>query len=183
MATHSSTLAWKIPWTKKPGRLQSMRSQSWTRLSDFTFIFNHYPTAHLPFTTTFLGRILYSFHFLFSNKFSSHNILALVPTTPLNRLQLKLAIPSMVQIPRESSHSLSNSVEFNTILCQLFPHLIPHTYTYLPVLSISPLELCVRLFLVFYIFSLHGSSTLTLMDNYSIHQRWKTLLEASCGLS
>ena len=27
MATHSSTLAWKIPWTKEPGRLQSMRSQ------------------------------------------------------------------------------------------------------------------------------------------------------------
>ena len=26
MATHSSTLAWKIPWTKEPGRLQSMGS-------------------------------------------------------------------------------------------------------------------------------------------------------------
>ena len=27
MATHSATLAWKIPWTEEPGRLQSMRSQ------------------------------------------------------------------------------------------------------------------------------------------------------------
>ena len=27
MATHSSTLVWKIPWTEKPGRLQSMGSQ------------------------------------------------------------------------------------------------------------------------------------------------------------
>ena len=26
-ATHSSTLAWKIPWTEEPGRLQFMRSQ------------------------------------------------------------------------------------------------------------------------------------------------------------
>ena len=26
MATHSSTLAWKIPWTEEPGRLQSMES-------------------------------------------------------------------------------------------------------------------------------------------------------------
>ena len=26
MATHSSTLAWKIPWTEDPGRLQSMGS-------------------------------------------------------------------------------------------------------------------------------------------------------------
>ena len=28
MATHSSTLAWKIPWTEDPGRLQSRGSQS-----------------------------------------------------------------------------------------------------------------------------------------------------------
>ena len=27
MATHSSTIAWKIPWTEEPGRLQSMRLQ------------------------------------------------------------------------------------------------------------------------------------------------------------
>ena len=27
MATHSSTLAWKIPWTEEPGGLQSMGSQ------------------------------------------------------------------------------------------------------------------------------------------------------------
>ena len=36
MATHSSTLAWKIPWTKEPGRLQSMG----LRMSDFTFTFH-----------------------------------------------------------------------------------------------------------------------------------------------
>ena len=27
MATHSSTLAWKVPWTEEPGGLQSMGSQ------------------------------------------------------------------------------------------------------------------------------------------------------------
>ena len=27
MATHSRALAWKIPWTEEPGRLQSMGSQ------------------------------------------------------------------------------------------------------------------------------------------------------------
>ena len=36
MAIHSSTIAWKIPWTEEPGRLQSMGSQSRTRLNDFT---------------------------------------------------------------------------------------------------------------------------------------------------
>ena len=44
MATHSSILAWKIPWTEEPGRLQSMGSQrvghdwvtelNWTELND-----------------------------------------------------------------------------------------------------------------------------------------------------
>ena len=43
MAPHSSTLAWKIPWTEEPGRLQSMRSlrvgHDWTTsLSLFTFM-------------------------------------------------------------------------------------------------------------------------------------------------
>ena len=35
MAIHSSTLAWKIPWTEEPGRLQSQ-----TQLSDFTLTFH-----------------------------------------------------------------------------------------------------------------------------------------------
>ena len=39
MATHSSILAWKIPWMEEPGRLQSTGSQSWTRLSDFTSLY------------------------------------------------------------------------------------------------------------------------------------------------
>ena len=35
MATHSSLLAWEIPWTEEPGRLQSMESlKSQTQLSD-----------------------------------------------------------------------------------------------------------------------------------------------------
>ena len=43
MATHSSTLAWQIPWTEEPGRLQSMGllgvGQNWaTSLSLFTFM-------------------------------------------------------------------------------------------------------------------------------------------------
>ena len=36
LATHSSILAWRIPWTEEPGRLQSMRvTNSQIRLSDF----------------------------------------------------------------------------------------------------------------------------------------------------
>ena len=55
MATHSSILAWKIPWTKEPGGLQSMENpmdggawwaavhgvaKSQTRLSGFPFTFH-----------------------------------------------------------------------------------------------------------------------------------------------
>ena len=32
MATYSSTLAWRIPWTEEPSGLQTMGSQSWTQL-------------------------------------------------------------------------------------------------------------------------------------------------------
>ena len=41
MATHSSTLAWKIPWMEEPGRLQSLGvARCQTQLSDFTFTFH-----------------------------------------------------------------------------------------------------------------------------------------------
>ena len=39
MATHSSIVAWKIPWMEDPGGLQSMEWQSRTRLGDFTLTF------------------------------------------------------------------------------------------------------------------------------------------------
>ena len=41
MALHSSTLAWKIPWTEEPGRLQSMGSWRVGHDSNFTFTFTY----------------------------------------------------------------------------------------------------------------------------------------------
>ena len=35
MATHSSTLAWRIPWTEEPGGLLSVGPQSQTQVSDY----------------------------------------------------------------------------------------------------------------------------------------------------
>ena len=43
MVTHSSVLAWKIPWTEEPSGLHSMESQEsgdHKRLSDYTFTFS-----------------------------------------------------------------------------------------------------------------------------------------------
>ena len=54
METHSSTLAWKIPWTEEPGRLQSMGSRRVGHvLSDFTFTFMHWRRKWQP-TPVFL---------------------------------------------------------------------------------------------------------------------------------
>ena len=50
MAAHSSTLAWKIPWTEEPDRLQPMGLLSQTRLSDFTFTF-HFHTLEKEMAT------------------------------------------------------------------------------------------------------------------------------------
>ena len=60
MAPHSSTLAWKIPWTEEPGRLQSMGSQRVghncaTSLSFSLFIFMHWRRKWQP-TPVFLPR-------------------------------------------------------------------------------------------------------------------------------
>ena len=42
MATHSSILAWRIPWMKEPGRLQSMGLQKvgHNRTTSLSFLFN-----------------------------------------------------------------------------------------------------------------------------------------------
>ena len=42
MATHSSILAWRIPWREEPGGLQFMGSQRVKQLSDFTFTFSQH---------------------------------------------------------------------------------------------------------------------------------------------
>ena len=41
MATHFSSLAWKIPWMEEPGRLQSMGSQSPDTTERLHFHFQH----------------------------------------------------------------------------------------------------------------------------------------------
>ena len=53
MAPHSSTLAWKIPWTEEPGWLQCMGSLRATSLSLFTFM--HWTRKWQP-TPVFLPR-------------------------------------------------------------------------------------------------------------------------------
>ena len=62
MATHSSTLAWKIPWMEEPGRLQSMGSQTvgrdWTTSQQFC---SGFVACFLPFQPTL--SLLHLHHF------------------------------------------------------------------------------------------------------------------------
>ena len=50
MATHSSILAWRIPWTKEPGRLQSVGSQrvghNWSNWAQTLFAFQSGSISH-----------------------------------------------------------------------------------------------------------------------------------------
>ena len=53
MAPHSSTLAWKIPWMEKPGRLPVHGvAKNRTRLSDFIFTF-HFHASEKEMATHF----------------------------------------------------------------------------------------------------------------------------------
>ena len=49
IAAHSSVLAWRIPWTEEPGRLQSMRSQRVGHDSATnSFLFSFFSQRHKP---------------------------------------------------------------------------------------------------------------------------------------
>ena len=77
MAIHSSTIAWKIPWTEEPGRAPVhgvVKSQ--TRLSDFTFIF---PFHALNLDWPFISHVVIYMLQCYSLK-SSH--LHLLPQSP-----------------------------------------------------------------------------------------------------
>ena len=57
MAIHSSTIAWKIPWTEEPGRLHPWGLyKSWIWLSDFTFTFTAKTIAFSIWT--FIGQVM-----------------------------------------------------------------------------------------------------------------------------
>ena len=60
MATHSSILAWRIPWTEEPGRLQSMGLQRVRHNWALSTIFFH---TFLPLMSHFTTLSIISFHF------------------------------------------------------------------------------------------------------------------------
>ena len=79
MATHSRILAWRIPWTEEPGRLQSMELQVRHDWSDWTHTHIHINIINIAHTT-------YSKSFTCINPFNWHwHSMREVPLTSLVR--------------------------------------------------------------------------------------------------
>ena len=53
MATHSRTLAWKIPWAEEPGRLQSMELQEWD-MTEHLHVCIHYLISEIASNYLFM---------------------------------------------------------------------------------------------------------------------------------
>ena len=116
MATHSSILAWKIPWTEEPGRLQSMRPQRvWLDSIQATQQFNM--SDETSYYYYYLLNEWY-IHIVQNSKFSS--------VQSLSRVRL-LATPWTA--PCQASLSITNSwssLKFTSVRSMMHSnHLIP----------------------------------------------------------
>ena len=98
MASHSSTVAWKIPWTEEPGRLQSMGSlrvrHDWvTSHSLFTFMhwrrkWQPISSSAIPFSScpqSFPASGSFQMSQLFSSGGQSIEVSASTSVLPMNR--------------------------------------------------------------------------------------------------
>ena len=65
MATHSSTLAWRIPWMEEPGRLQFMGPQRVRHLSDFTSLWTRHFVKMLQI---FLSVVVFELYLFISKR-------------------------------------------------------------------------------------------------------------------
>ena len=96
MVTHSSTLAWKIPWTEEPGRLQSMGRKESERTERLHFHFSLSALQVLGISLIrkadiLLKRIIVIFSYLLVSSKVQHNRASLVTQTVKN-------LPAMQEI-------------------------------------------------------------------------------------
>ena len=113
MATHSSTLAWKIPWTEEPGRLQSMGSQSRTWLSDFTFFSFSHPCVTTGKTIALTIQTFVSKVMSLGVTLLSRFVIALLPRS-------KCLLISWLQSP---SAVVLEPKKIKSVTVSIFPHL------------------------------------------------------------
>ena len=113
MATHSNTLAWRIPWTEEPGRLQSMGSQSRTWLSDFTFFSFSHPCVTTGKTIALTIQTFVSKVMSLGVTLLSRFVIALLPRS-------KCLLISWLQSP---SAVVLEPKKIKSVTVSIFPHL------------------------------------------------------------
>ena len=130
MATHSSILAWKIPWMEEPGRPQSMGSDSRTQLSHFTFLFTFLAIKRECIWTRYSllnkGPVSLSFRPLFSSAVpllvvTQENWMCKSIQKLINECFWRLKCPNVHQLNKMCHiHPMQHSVQFSHSLVSDF---------------------------------------------------------------
>ena len=98
MATHSSTIAWKIPWMEEPARLQSMGSQRVRHDEQLHFTSQHLNPEELMLSNCDAGEDSF-LRVLWTTGRSNQSILREInPEYSLERLMLKLRLQYFVHL-------------------------------------------------------------------------------------
>ena len=119
MATHSSTLAWKIPWMEEPGGLQSMGSQSQRQLSSFT---GSHLGPHGALSALCSAWVLVSHLFYTSAQFSS--VAQSCPTLcdPMNRSTPGLPVHHQLpEFTQTHAHRVGDAIQPSHLLLSPSP--------------------------------------------------------------
>ena len=132
MATHSSTLAWKIPWAEGPGGLQSMGSlgfrHNWaTSLSLFTFM--HWRRKWQP-TPVFLPGESQGWGSLVGCSLWGHTESDTIEVTQQQQQQQKESV-SFLMVPTKALRWSLTGPELNHVLCSQHQY-IARWYSYWP---------------------------------------------------
>ena len=117
MATHSSILAWKIPWMEDPWTVVHGVAKSWTRLSDFTFQGENGNITVEKFSKPYLKQVI---------KFTIMNYIMWLSIYLLIWCHEERTLPlwSSSQDPRLIIRKISNKLTLRDILHNIWPVLL-----------------------------------------------------------
>ena len=128
MATHSSTLAWKVPWTEEPGGLQSMGSLESDTTECQSLFKKPYPTPGLVPCPSFCLLILVLESQASAYSRVSHTDLCTIPQQGLIKLHAPLHTLYLIwnKAKHECTFHVLSSVQLLSHVDRLQPHGLQH---------------------------------------------------------